>query len=330
VPATLALTSKSERGYDLIEKRSNQAVRFEAIKLRPGMSAADAFRTIGRSTLRHLSANEPAVERSDSEAVHQMRVGLRRLRAAISLFSKLLGDKQTERIKTELRWLTGELAPARDLDVYMRSRVEPLHGATPAKRGMKELATALASRRHAAFARAKRAVASPRYRSLLLDTLQWVEDGEWVRQSPRSGRQPIQQFAADIFERRTKKAVKKAKKLRELDARQRHELRIAVKKLRYAGDFFGRLFSGHKAKKRLSSYEDSLKELQDHLGVLNDIQVHQKMVPELASGKQSTNRRERVFAAGVVSGREESEIEPLLNSATKDASKFAQIRSFWT
>jgi hypothetical protein len=43
------------------------------------------------------------------------------------------------------------------------------------------------------------------------------------------------------------------------------------------------------------------------------------MVPELASGKQSTNRRERVFAAGVVSGREESEIEPLLNSATKDA-----------
>ena len=330
VPATLALKSKSERGYDLIEKRSNQAVRAEAIKLRPRMSAADAFRTIGRSTLRHLSANEPAVESADSEAVHQMRVGLRRLRAAISLFSKLLGGKQTERIKTELRWLTGELAPARDLDVYMRSKVEPMRGATPAKRGMKELATALASRRHAAFARAKRAVASPRYRSLLLDTLQWVEDGEWVRQSPRSGRQPIQQFAADIIDRRTEKAVKKAKKLRELDARQRHKLRIAVKKLRYAGDFFGRLFSGHKAKKRLSAYEDSLKELQDRLGALNDVQVHQKMVPELASGKPRTNRRERAFAAGVVSGREESEIEPLLNSATRDASKFAQIRSFWT
>ena len=52
--------------------------------------------------------------------------------------------------------------------------------------------------------------------------------------------------------------------------------RIAVKKLRYAGDFFGRLFSGHKAKKRLSAYEDSLKELQDPLGALNDIQVQQK------------------------------------------------------
>ena len=176
----------------------------------------------------------------------------------------------------------------------MRSRVEPLRGATPAKRGMKELVTALASRRHAAFARAKRAVASPRCRSLLLDTLQWVEDGDWVRQSPHSGRQPSHS-SPQIYSRR--------KKLRELDARQRHKLRIAVKKLRYAGDFFGGLFSGHKAKKRLSAYEDSLKELQDHLGALNDIQVHQKMVPELASGKQSTNCRERVFAAGVVSGK---------------------------
>jgi CHAD domain-containing protein len=209
----------------------------------------------------------------------------------------------------------------------MKSKVEPLRGATPAKRGMKELTAALASRRNAAFARAKRAVASPRYRSLLLDTLQWLEDGEWVRRSRRSTQRPIERFAADILERRTKKAVKKAKKLRELDARQRHKLRIAVKKLRYSGDFFGRLFSGQK---RLSAYQDSLKELQDRLGALNDIRVHQKMVPELASGKPRTNRRERVFAAGVVSGREESEIEPLLNSATKDASKFAQIRPFWT
>ena len=103
---------------------------------------------------------------SDSEGVHQMRVGLRRFRAAISLFSKLLGDKQTGRIKSELKWLTGELAPARDLDVYVKSKIEPLRGAAP--RGMKELAAALASRRHAAFGRAKAAVASQRYRFLLL------------------------------------------------------------------------------------------------------------------------------------------------------------------
>jgi triphosphatase len=107
-------------------------------------------------------------------------------------------------------------------------------------------------------------------------------------------------------------------------------LRIAVKKLRYASEFFGGLFPGHKAKKRLSAVQVSLKELQDHLGALNDIQVHQKLIPKLASGKSRTKRRQRVFAAGVASGREQSEIEPLLNSAVKDARRFDQIRPFWT
>jgi hypothetical protein len=145
VRAKLELKSKAERGYDLIEHKPIQAVRVEKIKLRRGTSTADAFRIIARSTLRHITANETAVQMSDSEGVHQMRVGLRRLRAAISLFSKLFGDKQTERIKSELNWLeTGELSPARDLDVYERGTVEPLRRAAPATRGMKELEDALA------------------------------------------------------------------------------------------------------------------------------------------------------------------------------------------
>ena len=330
VPATLALKSKSQRGYDLIENKPAAAVGAEKISLRPGMTTADAFRGIGRSILRHISANRAAVGRSDSEGVHQMRVGLRRLRAAMTLFSKLLGNKQTKRIKLELKWLTGELAPARDLDVYMRSKIVPMRGPAQAKRGMKELARALASRRHAAFVRATAAVASRRYRFLLLDSLQWIENGDWARRSRRSGQQPIERFAADILASRNSKAMKKAKKLRELGPRQRHKLRIAVKKLRYATDFFGGLFPGHKAKKRLSAFQGSLKGLQDHLGALNDIQVHQKLIPKLASGKPRTKRRQRVFAASVVSRREQSEVEPLLNSAAKDARKFEQIQPFWT
>ena len=87
-----------------------------------------------------------------------MRVGLRRLRAAISLFAKLLGDQETERVKSELQWLTGKLAPARDLDVYMRNEIEPLRRDAPTRRGMKELTGALTLRRAAAFGKAKAAV----------------------------------------------------------------------------------------------------------------------------------------------------------------------------
>lgn len=330
-PAKLALKSKSERGYDLIEGKAAQAVTAEKIKLQRGTSTADAFRIIGRSILRHITANEPMVQRSDSEGVHQVRVGLRRLRAAISLFSKLFGDKQTERIKSELEWLEArELAPARDLDVYERGTVEPLRRAAPATRGMKELEEVLASRRAAAFAKAKAVLDSPRYNFLLLDTLQWLEIGDWAKRSRRYGNRPIERFAADILARRTKRVTKKAKRLRELDPRRRHKLRIAVKKLRYASDFFGHIFTGQKAKKHLSGFEARLADLQDRLGALNDIKVHQKLARKLVAGKPTAKLRARAFAAGIASDREQSEIEPLLKAASKDAQKFADIRPFWT
>jgi triphosphatase len=330
-PATLSLKSKSERGYDLIENEPAKAIGAEKIRVRRGMSTTDAFRTIGRSVLRHIAANEAAVRSSDSEGVHQMRVGLRRLRAAISLFANLLGDQETEGVKAELKWLTGELASARDLDVYLRNEIEPLRRDAPTRRGMKELTGALTLRRAAAFGKAKAAVESPRYRLLLLDTLQWLETGDWAKHGRYYEQRSIERFAADIFARRTKTITKKAKKIRELDSQQRHKLRIAVKKLRYASDFFGHLSASRRAKKRLPSFKARLTDLQDCLGALNDIKVHQKLAPKSAAGKpRAKAARAQAFAIGVVSGREQSEIEPLLNAAEKDARKFLHALPFWT
>lgn len=329
VPAKLELNSKAERGYDLIDDKPAQAVFAEAVKLQRGTSAADAFRIIARSTLRHITGNETMVRKLDSEGVHQMRVGVRRLLAAIALFCELLANEETERIKSELKWLRDEIGSARDLDVYEKSKVEPLRRAMLVK-GMKEFESALASRRADAFAKAKAAVESPRYRSLLLDTLQWIEIGEWARRSRRNGDRPIEQVAVDILARRTKKAAKKAKAQRELNTGQRHKLRIAIKNLRYASDFFKHLFVGQKAKKRLASFQACVEDLQDNLGILNDIAVHQKLAPQLAAEEAHTTSCARAFAAGVVSGIEQSEIEPLLNTVDKDVRKFARIRPFWS
>jgi CHAD domain-containing protein len=80
----------------------------------------------------------------------------------MALFKSVLGDKQSEWIKSELKWLTEELAPGRDLDVYERSKIEPLRNVLPGKTGMKELSKTLASRRAAAFNRAKAAIDSRR------------------------------------------------------------------------------------------------------------------------------------------------------------------------
>ena len=104
---------------------------------------------------------------------------------------------------------------------------------------MKELAGVLTLRRDVAFGKARAAVESRRYRSLLLDTLQWLETGAWPKHARYHKQRPIERFAAVIFARRTKAIMKKNEKDRVLDSQQRHKLRIAVKKLRYATIFSG-------------------------------------------------------------------------------------------
>jgi triphosphatase len=331
VPARLATRSKADRGYDLMQGNPIAAVKPQKINLEPGVFMAEAFRTIAFSCLRDLAANEMAVSEGDPEGVHQMRVALRRLRAAISLFSELLDDPQTERIKVELKWLAGELAPARDLDVFVTGNIKPLEQTLPARFGLQDLRHDLEAQRSAAFERARKAVESPRYRVLVLDVLSWLYAGEWTggdELAHARRERKIEDFAREQLARRMKKIMKIAKTLAELDPRQRHKLRIAIKKLRYATEFFESVFTGRKAKKRLRRFERQLKELQDSLGALNDIIVHQKLASAVIGRDARQRARRRAFAVGVVSGREQCRVEPLLRAATKATHKLAQVRPF--
>ena len=116
VPAQLDVKSKPERGFDLVEKASAAAEKAYEPELSAGTSAGRAFTLIARACLRQLLANESAAKKRNAEALHQMRIALRRLRAAISLFSTVVSDARVEAIKAELKWLGRELSPARDLD----------------------------------------------------------------------------------------------------------------------------------------------------------------------------------------------------------------------
>jgi CHAD domain-containing protein len=294
------------------------------------MSTGAAFRAIALGCLRHLAANEPAVRDQDAEGVHQMRVGLRRLRAAIAVFADLLDDDETARIKAELKWITGELGPARDLDVYVTGNIKPLQRTLPAKRHLESLRGDLETSRKGAFDRAAKAVLSARYRALVLDTLAWIEGGAWTTSDDEltkaRRRRKARDFAREELARRLKKVSKRAKRLAKLDARRRHKLRIGIKKLRYAAGFFTSLFSGRKAQRRLRRFARGLKQLQDRLGALNDIAVHERLAGRYVGAR---GRRQRAFAIGLVSGREQSRVEPLREAAASAADRFAQVRPFW-
>ena len=100
-------------GYELVEKTAVAAETASDPELGAGTSTGRSFSLIGRACLRHLVANVPAMLGRDETALHQMRVALRRLRAALSLFSKAVADDRAEAIKTELRWLARELGVIR-------------------------------------------------------------------------------------------------------------------------------------------------------------------------------------------------------------------------
>jgi inorganic triphosphatase YgiF len=333
LPVQLALKSKSQRGYELIDGALGAPVRAVTANLAVCASAREGFRAIGSACLRQIIDNEPAVIKGDSEGVHQMRVGLRRLRVAMSLFSALLQDSQTAKIKDKLKWLTGELTPAREVEVLVKRVVKPLKKKGAARRnGMPALLQDLTAKRKAALERAQNAITTARFRSLTLEVAAWLETGNWTKPEDdlvRSrGDMPIEHFAAEQLARRWRKVRKKGKTLARLDARDRHKLRIQVKKLRYAAEFFGELFRGKRASKRRRKFIVALEHLQDGLGDLNDIMVDEKLITA-AGLKHRRASPKRAFAAGLLTGREDASADAAMAAATDSYTAVAASKHFW-
>jgi triphosphatase len=316
VPVTLGVRAKADWGYALLEGTLNAPMYAEAVALAPSATVADAFIVIGFSCLHQIAANELAVRQGDPEGIHQMRVGLRRLRAALSLFKDMLRGKETGRLKGELIWLTRQLGPARDRDVFISNTVAPYLERHPEGREFEMLARDLKRERSADFAGARAAVESNRFRQLLLDCTLWLIDGEWrndndgLRRTQRE--RPAIVFAKEELARRTRKIVKRASKLQRLDTISRHKLRIAVKKVRYARGFFASLNPEGLRRKSRRKIDRALKGLQSALGSLNDMHVHLHLARDFA-GANAASRK--AFAIGYLTGREEAQAEGLLREA---------------
>jgi CHAD domain-containing protein len=260
-----------------------------------------------------------------------MRVGLRRLRAAISVFKEMLRGPETEQVKTELKWLTEELGPARDMDVMAKDAVAPLYEKTPTPKAVAALRTDVLAKRNKGFARAKRAVRSQRYRRVVLDTVLWINGGKWTRTGVAliAGRRklPAARFAAQELERRTAKVLKKLAKLDDLSPLKRHKLRIAVKKLRYATGYFEGLFGGERAVK---AFAGVLEDLQSSLGQLNDIRVHGGLAQDYAAPARVTRRATRqAFAMGELSGEEHAKTRKLLKATKRRGKRLKRCPVFW-
>jgi inorganic triphosphatase YgiF len=337
VPAQLEVKSKPERGYELLARMPAAAELARDPELRAGISAGRAFTLIGRTCLRQMVANVAETINRNAEALHQLRVALRRLRAAISLFSGVVGDDRANTIKTELRWLARECGPARDLDTLLIEVLKPLRRQNAGEPGLVSISRMIARKRHKGYQQALDAVQSTRFRKLALDIAEWIEIGAWGASEDAQVRtrreMPIEIYADEQLSQRRKKIRRRGARIGELTAERLHRLRIQVKKTRYAAEFFSGVYAGKKAAKRRKAFRSSLVELQDCLGGINDIVTRKALFADIivspTRGLTAEQNRHRAFAAGLIMGSQQTQVQQLLERACKAYSRFDRVKPFW-
>ena len=250
-------------------------VRAEPVALADAMTAAQALREVGRGGLAHLRGNERAALAGDPEAVHQMRVALRRLRSAVAAFEPMLPRAESRRVRRELAALGKPLGVARNLDVLANDLLAPGRAALLGEADFAALAAAVERRRRAARRGVQECLASPEYEAAVARLRDWFEaaDGDESGTAART----LGEAAPRLLDRLRRDVERRGKGFRRLSPKERHKLRIAVKKLRYALE----LFAGLCEPRQLSPVVRRLKRLQDDLGYQNDVEVGRALIAGL-------------------------------------------------
>ena len=267
--------SKAARGTDLLLGTSPPAVRAARAKLDPADSIDGALANVVRAASIQVTGNlAPVLEAGDPEGIHQLRVSLRRLRSAVLFLKPHLGSRAAA-LNGEARRALKRLGPARDLDVFLLETLPPVIDANPGVVSLLRLRDAARERRDAAHESARRLILGRRFNRFVLDLLRVAHSGGLVA---RDSGETLVETARDRLAARYRRLLKTGKGFSRLGEPQRHRVRIALKKLRYACDYSRTLFPGPAADTCLRH----LSALQDDLGRLNDAAVARQISEELA------------------------------------------------
>ncbi len=286
-PFSLEPRSKAARGYMLAEQSMLPPVFASSFVIPDDISAGGAFEMIARNCLKQIHANEAAFlsGNRNPEVVHQLRVGVRRLRAAVSLFGDLIAEGVLVQLKEDLSWVQNSLGPARDWDVFRMETLAPVMHRLPSETTLADLGEAAETLCDEGYDQARECLTSHRYALLILRLQYWLMSGGWrsLLQNKDGVGYPADQaasaFAKAGLAKRARQVLKRGKARDEAVEDSLHELRISGKKLRYALEFFRDFLKKGQAKAAIGL----TKELQDCLGSLNDAAVSKSLLETLAT-----------------------------------------------
>lgn len=280
------------------------AVKASPILLMGGMTAEDSFRLTLLECQAQVAGNVmPVLRGRDPRGLHQMRVGFRRMDAAFSAFGSSFKTKTLVALKESAKTITKAIGPARDMDVFTEELLEPAAKAHGEARAFASLKRRTAKMREAMWDDAVATIDSARFQKLLDDLSHAIEACIWRREheGATSFVERIETVAAKTLDRRMKKARERARHLKSLDRKECHKLRIALKKARYAAEFFRPLHD----KKESGRFIERLSKMQDTLGALNDVEAARLTLARLIEHDAAASHdisRDLHFAAGIVYG----------------------------
>jgi len=322
--------SKSERGHALRTGAPARPIRGRVPALAPGARADLAIQSLARACLAQIGANAiPAWEGVESEGVHQMRVGVRRLRALFSLVKIASPAARPLRARKQLKWLGGLLGEVRDLDVFLEERLRPLIARRvddPALARLQGEALAVREERRRLL---RAGLRSRRYTRLMLELGLWVEtlgdrsEGTEVEASPMT--QPVEALAEGALSRLHRKVEKLGGRALAATPGARHELRVAVKRLRYACEFFASLYEA----KGTRRYVKRLARLQDELGRLNDADTAGHLLRELSARGEPERAIDLARAAGFIEGCSMREDDAAAARLERRWARLRKAHPFW-
>jgi len=274
VPLRVEHTSKAEYGYRLFTAGNPAPSKGSFPAMHKAQNTTSALHAMIVACLAQVQVNVPgALLELDEEYLHQVRVGLRRLRVVLAIVRHIYDDPEAVALREQVGRLCVDLGRAREWDVFVTQTLASICARMPEHAGLREVLRASERRRKQLHAATVNRLASADFQRMLLRFGAWLHSGKW----PEPGI-PLKRFALRILEKRHERVLAQGAASRDNPA-QLHVLRIACKKLRYAAEMFGSLFAGGGRK----AYVAELAALQDALGALHDIAIADPLLHELDS-----------------------------------------------
>lgn len=301
----LYTVSKAERGARLAQGvREGHPVSALAAVIDPNLGASAFLVATLQSCVAQVlgNASEVGAGALDDEFVHQLRVGLRRMRTALRELDSLAPgiDPQWERV---FAGAFEQLGARRDAVTVIPAVLREMQAA-----GMD---FSFGLRRPPDIRSPQAVVQDPELQRTLLAVLAFCHASRAPVQREKGARKQLRTQVARLLDDLHVRLARDAKRFPKLSPERQHRVRKRLKRLRYLGEFAAPLFDA----KRATRYLESWREAQDALGEYNDYRIG------LAAVQADTHTGRRAKAAlGWITGRLESCVRrcgPALRTAAK-------------